>query len=118
MSGMGSHGPWICLNEMRGLTASNTLYVVTFKGDVSLNDRATIALSLLTSRARTSFTSRARVYSDGLAKLEPSDILEAEIPVPKPGERALTVYADAISALLDGKLAVAMRIADKWIAHR
>jgi hypothetical protein len=71
---MSQFSPWICLNRMRGLTATNTLYVVSFHRRLTVSEKASWCLSLMHPLARDAASSARRVYGDGLQKLEPNDI--------------------------------------------
>ena len=70
LSGMTKLGPWITFRSMRGLAATNTLYVLTAKKHMFADEHAAWALSLLSSPCRQQFNELARRYPDGLPKLE------------------------------------------------
>jgi hypothetical protein len=38
MSGVNTDGPWIALNAMKGLAATNTLYVIRFNNNLKSRD--------------------------------------------------------------------------------
>jgi len=114
MTGMSQISPWICLNRMRGLTATNTLYVVAFREQLTIAEKAAWCLSLLHPIARDAARSASRVYGDGLRKLEPSDIADLPLVVPKTTLDALEVYREALAHLFSGNLEASERIAEHW----
>ena len=114
VSGMSKNSPWICLNRMRGLAATNTLYVVTFRRPHTIAEKAAWCLSLLHPIARDAARSASRVYGDGLRKLEPSDIADLPLVVPKTTLDALEVYREALAHLFSGNLEASERIAEHW----
>ncbi|MEI9954137.1 MAG: hypothetical protein WDO74_35700 [Pseudomonadota bacterium] len=116
LSGMSKNLPFLVLRKMRGLTATNTLYVVNFKqGFRTPNARVAIALVLLTSTAKQELEKCARSYADGLSKFEPAELREVRVPVPRiaPGGRAILNLATA--HLLAGREAEARALADGWL---
>jgi adenine-specific DNA-methyltransferase len=117
ISGMTIHGPWICLSRMRGLHATNTLYTVRFKRGVSLDGRARDALALLTSFVRRQIVEIARLYPDGLLKMEPRDLRALVIPLTTRTVGALEVYRRAVRELTAGHESKAMKLADSWFEH-
>ena len=111
VSGMSEMGPWLCINEMKGLNATNTLYVVSFR----TQDRETwygLALALLSSYARRQVRRIGRQYADGLVKYEPGPLGKIELPPLKPEEDYKSLYAQAVKALLAGDSRTARDIAD------
>lgn len=118
LSGMSRHGPWIALNEFSGLTATNTLYVTSYKRIVSKSDRAAHALSLLTSTARRQIQDLTRRYPDGLLKVEPGDLAAIMVPIASRHTGALSTYRSSVRCLLANDLEGAMRIADAWFHQR
>lgn len=112
MSGMATLGPWLSLRSMRGLTATNTLYVITSNRTMSLDEQAGWALSLLSTETRRQHQARARRYPDGLAKFEPHDISQLRLLMPKRFEGSRAIYERAIRLLLTGNLNDAVAIAD------
>lgn len=116
LTGMSMHGPWIALNRMRGLLATNTLYTVRFRTARSLRDRAAIALGILTSIVRDQLCAVQRIYPDGLPKLEPRDLRKLILPVKRGDAESLKAYRAALRALLEGDETSARRIADEWFA--
>lgn len=117
MSGMGRTGPWICLSTMPKLSATNTLYVVTFKRVSTLEERAAWALALITTDVRSQLASRRRLYADGLAKHEPGDLQDLQLTVPAVRPGAREVYIRCIERLLASDFAGASAIADEWISN-
>ena len=115
ISGMSHTGPWLCLKSMPGLTATNTLYIVKFHSQLSADQKAAWALSLLTSCARD--TLHGRVYADGLMKYEPGDLLKARLPRPNNTKGARLYYSRVIKTLLSKGGAEACRMADRWFAR-
>jgi adenine-specific DNA-methyltransferase len=116
VSGMSRHGPWLALNEMHRLNATNTLYVVHFQPGHVREDCAAWGLSLLSSVARTDLEQVGRRYPDGLVKYEPGDLAHVRLPVPSPAPRSdsLSVYIDAVARLVAGDAKSATSIADEW----
>ena len=117
LSGMTQSGPWICLNTMARLTATNTLYTVRFHRTVPSADRPAWSLMLLTSVVREQLPIAYREYALGLRKLEPTDIRRLQLPVPRLECRRAQVldYDQAVEALLQGDENEALRIADRFI---
>lgn len=119
MSGTNTKGPWIALNAMEDLAATNTLYVVRFDGKLRTRDeKAACALSLLTTFSRAQFESRTRNYAAGMKKLEPSDITGVHLPVTANVDGAYKVYKAAAQMFIDGDSKEASEIADNWFAAR
>lgn len=114
MTGMSRHSAWCCLNEMPDLSATNTLYTVTFKQSPTLDERAAWSMVLLTSQVRRSLMALARRYPDGLQKLEPGDLMELRIPEPTRFIGARERYYEASAKLVAGDVSGAARIADSW----
>jgi len=120
MSGMTKAGPWLCLRSMRGLAATNTLYVISEKKRMAYAERCSWALGMLTTPVRQQLHGLARRYADGLSKLEPRDISTLRLPEPPEILGAPAVYKKAVEALLSGRETDAIRIADETfgIHHR
>ena len=112
MSGMTSVGPWLSLRSMRGLAATNTLYVITAIEAMTLDEQAAWALSLLSSETRRQVRATLRCYPDGLTKLEPHDISELRLLPPKRIAGSRVAYHRAITLLLSGDPGAATAIAD------
>lgn len=115
MSGMSRTGPWIALNSMRDLTASNTLYCVHFSKAASDAEKAAWSLSLLTTTARNQLAPLGRRYPDGLLKFEPGDLAEVLVPRPPSFAGARRVYRRAVGRLLAGAVTEAQALADTWL---
>jgi adenine-specific DNA-methyltransferase len=119
LSGMSKNLPFLVIRDMRGLTATNTLYVVKFKqGFRTPNARIAVALVLLSSTARRELEKCARSYADGLSKFEPAELRGVRVPVPRiaPGGRAILKLAT--DHLLAGREPEARALADEWLAPR
>jgi hypothetical protein len=94
-------GPWVCLNRMKGLTATNTLYSVHFLKRLTLYEKAAWSLALVASTAAAQHAEVGRRYSDGLLKFEPRDVMSLKIPRPvNTGPEALQVYQLVVAELL------------------
>jgi hypothetical protein len=112
---MSSAGPWIAISQMPSLSATNTLYVVTFKKAKTLEEKSAVALSLLSTTARQALSSAARRYADGLLKYEPGDLKEIQVPIFTRTKGVLGCYRQALSKLLDGDVVGAQQLADEWV---
>jgi len=111
LSGMSQYGPWMCINEMHGLNATNTLYIVTFRS----RDRELWymwALALLSSIAQRQIRRIGRRYADGLIKYEPGPLSEIELPKLRADADYRFLYMKAVDALLGGDSAMAKDIAE------
>ena len=115
LSGMSSTGPWISLSVMDRLSATNTLYVVTFRDERTRAGRAAVGLSLLTTVARDALSAVGRRYADGLLKYEPGDLKNVKVPVVTRLKGVVRRYRSAVARLLDGDIVEAQRLADEWI---
>ncbi|MGA7413204.1 MAG: N-6 DNA methylase [Bryobacteraceae bacterium] len=115
MSGMTGIGPWVSLRSMRGLAATNTLYVITERTPMAMDERAAWALSLLSSETRRQVRAQLRRYPDGLAKLEPHDISGLQLLTPKRIAGSRVAYHRAIKLLLSGEIEAATAIADRSV---
>jgi hypothetical protein len=102
ISGMGIQGPWISLRLMRGLTATNTLYVLSFKQRLSLDTRAAWASAFLSPEVREELRGLGRVYPDGLVKYEPGDLLRVRLPYPCFRSGAMQRYKALVASFLVG----------------
>jgi adenine-specific DNA-methyltransferase len=118
LSGMSKRLPFLVLHDMEGLTATNTLYVVSFRNATRAVDRAALGIVLLTSRVRRELAQHARVYADGLLKLEPTELGRIRVPVVETRRGALAVFRHATALLLAGKEAEAEALADDWVEGR
>jgi adenine-specific DNA-methyltransferase len=115
LSGMTKLGPWISFRSMRGLSATNTLYVLTPRTVMCAEERSAWALSLLSTPSRRQFHELARRYPDGLAKLEPHDLYSLRLPPPVRTHDAIGHYQRAIQFLVSDRVAQAVEIADSYI---
>lgn len=111
LSGMSQNGPLLTINQMLGLNATNTLYVVTFKSR-DKNVWYGLALALLTAKTRRQIQSIARRYADGLIKYEPGSLGQIELPNLKPDSDFKALYQKAISAIQVGDIKLATEIAE------
>ncbi len=111
LSGMSQHGPWLCINEMQRLNATNTLYVVTFRNR-SQKIWYMWALALLSSVAQRQIRRLGRQYADGLIKYEPGPLSKIKLPELRLDVDYRSLYAQAVDALLGGDRARAKDIAD------
>jgi hypothetical protein len=111
ISGMNQHGPWLSINEMDGLNATNTLYVVTFR---NRNRKVWYrwALALLSSTAQRQIRRIGRRYADGLIKYEPGALGKIDLPALREDADHRLLYARAVRALLAEDLRMAKDIAD------
>lgn len=112
LSGMTKLGPWICFRSKRRLAATNTLYVLTPKIKLSVDEHAAWALALLSSPVRRQYAEIARRYPDGLSKLEPRDVYSLRLPTPIRTKGARDSYKKAIGYLTSGEESEAVAIAD------
>ena len=115
LSGMSQHGPWLSINEMDGLNATNTLYVVTFRSR-NLEAWYMWSLALLSSTAQRQIRRIGRRYADGLIKYEPGALGKIELPALREDADHRSLYARAVGALLAEDLRMAKDIADSVIA--
>lgn len=111
MSGMCQNGPWLCINKMKTLSATNTLYVVTFN-ERDIDRWYMWSLALLTSPAQRQIQRIGRRYADGLIKFEPGPLGQIELPPMRLGTDFLDLHGRAVSAFLRADLAEAKDIAD------
>jgi hypothetical protein len=114
ISGMTASGPYLSLRGMPRLSATNTLYVVAFRGVTALEQRAGWGLALLTSRVRENLHSIARVYPDGLLKFEPGELGTLQLPVPQRRKGAISTFKRATQLMAAGDAAQAIALADAF----
>lgn len=117
MSGMSGWGPWVVFNQMAGLSATNTLYAITFSTIAAPDERAAWAMSLLTTATQERLRPLGRHYAAGLVKYEPSDIANLPLLRPVRTRGALRQYLVAVARLLAGDSAGSREIADAWCHH-
>jgi len=115
LSGMSRYGPWLCINEMDGLNATNTLYVVTFRSR-NRADWYQWALALLSSIAQRQIRRIGRRYADGLVKYEPGPVSKIKLPKLRLDVDYKSLYLQAVAALLGGDAAMARDIADSALS--
>lgn len=101
---------------MRGLSASNTLYVVRFLTRMKQDEKAAWALGLLTTFCRHQVRIAGRRYPDGLVKHEPKDLHSLLIPQPPATKKGIETLEAAVSELVAGNTRQAIRIADQFYA--
>jgi adenine-specific DNA-methyltransferase len=111
LSGMSQTGPWLCINEMIGLNATNTLYVVTFR---SRNREVWYmwALALLSSVSQQQIRRIGRRYADGLVKYEPGPLGQIALPKLRGDVDHRSLYERAVDALLSADPLCSREIAD------
>lgn len=115
MTGMSQSIPWVALNRMPGLTASNTLYGVCFRSAWSIDERAAWCLSMLSSTTAESRARLVRQYPQGLLKLEPSDMASLVVRRPKTAIGARDLYRKAVELIVSGDSQAAQTMADEWL---
>jgi adenine-specific DNA-methyltransferase len=118
VSGMASVGPWIALNSVSDLTATNTLYCVRFKQRNTRAECAAICLGLLSSPARRYLSTVTRRYPDGLRKVEPGAVARTPIPLSKTARGAVRSYDEVVSCLLQHQIDRAIELADAFFGIR
>ena len=114
LSGSSRLGPWISLQQYERLSATNTLYYVTFNEHLSKNAKSAWALSFLTGQFRQQISRIVRLYPDGLEKLEPGDLMCLQVPIPPRDRGAVSAYRKAIRLLMNEGPTVAQKFADEW----
>jgi adenine-specific DNA-methyltransferase len=117
LSGMSKNGPWVCFRGMERLTATNTLYVVRFRRAECRDDKAAVALSLLTTRSEEQLSRICRIYADGLTKFEPGDLRNVRLQLSSGSRGAFAPYRSAVQCLLLGEIGHARSIADAWFSR-
>ena len=117
LSGMSRVGPWIAFRRKRHLAVTNTLYVVTSKGKLQMDEEAAWALALLSTPVRRQYAEIARRYPDGLVKLEPHDVNALRLPSPDRVKGACEEYARAVNLLVAGNVLDAAKIADGFVRY-
>jgi adenine-specific DNA-methyltransferase len=119
LSGTSTLGPWISVNGYQKMSATNTLYCVTFNERLSREKQAAWALSLLTKDFRKQIATRIRFYPDGLRKIEPGDLLTVMLsPPPADSRGASNVYRQAIRALIERGREAAESVVEDWLRLR
>jgi adenine-specific DNA-methyltransferase len=115
MSGMTTQGPWISFRRLAGLSATNTLYTVRFRNAVNADERSAWALSLLTTFSSRAARRLGRSYAGGLFKLEPGDLSQLPLIVPRQFDGAAESYSKAVKALLAGRISESRATADSFV---
>jgi adenine-specific DNA-methyltransferase len=116
LSGMSKRLPFLVLQAMPGLTATNTLYVVRFRHAASASERAGLGVTLLTSEVRRELRRHARNYADGLLKFEPRELGNIQVPVVSRHAGAISVFKQATALLLEGRETESEALANEWAA--
>jgi hypothetical protein len=116
ISGMSKYGPWLALNGMKSLTATNTLYTVHFKRSATAGEKAAFGLVLLSTKVRKQLPTLKRRYAAGLGKFEPGDLQSLEIPAYQVPAKAIADYQKAVKALLGGSISAATAIANRSLS--
>lgn len=80
ISGVSDGGVALTFCDMDGLNATNTIYVVTFRPNLSLPQRYAIGAHILSEEFSVQAALVRRRYAGGLLKFEPGDILRQSIP--------------------------------------
>jgi hypothetical protein len=115
MSGMVLAHPFISMNLMPNLNASNTLYTVHFRSYINEVERYGWALSMLSSYTQQGILQYMRRYADGLTKYEPKDLMQIELVKPRTFDYAREIYQEAIALHLKGDCATARMLADRFL---
>lgn len=115
ITGMNANGLWLCLNDMEALSATNTLYVASFREDCTRQEKYSWAISLLTSVVAKQVSRSTRVYADGLTKLEPGQIAQLYIPTPQGVSSAVSTYKKICNMYLLGDKRGAIGLADATV---
>ena len=115
VSGMSEARPWVALNLMPNLTASNTLYGVSFRDAMSVDEKAAWCLSMLSSASAESRARLVRRYPQGLLKLEPGDMACLAVQRPNTATAARELYHRATDLIMAGRPGEARAIADDWL---
>lgn len=113
ISGMSKCGPWLALNGMKSLTATNTLYTVHFKRRAAADEKAAFGLALLSTKVRKQLPALQRRYAAGLGKFEPGDLQSLKFPAYQVPANAAADYRKAVKALLEGSVSAATAIANR-----
>jgi hypothetical protein len=115
LSGMTIAGPWICLNRIPELSATNTLYVIKFRNHLGLDEKAGWCLALLSTAGHNEALAVSKRYPEGLLKVEPGDLASIRLPTPKSCRGAMRTYRRAIRLLKTGQGGKARALADEWL---
>ena len=115
MTGMSHARPWVALNRLPGLTATNTLYGVSFPAITSANEQIAWCLSMLSSTTAKSRARLVRQYPQGLLKLEPGDMARLVVRRPKTVEGVGGLYRQAVEFYRAGRPEDAQALVDEWL---
>ncbi len=99
-----------------GLTATNSLFVLTFRGDQCRQARAAILLGLMSTRVHHEIQQGARVYAGGLRKLEPTQIMDLRLPSWGCPLGAQDAHRSAVALFRAGERSTARSIADEFFS--
>ena len=99
-TGMSKRLRWPCINRMRNLSATNTLYTFRFRQQFSLEEKYAWALSIL--KAQEASFGESRTYADGLKKWEPGDLYKLRVRRPATVEGARETFLSAAELLRRG----------------
>jgi hypothetical protein len=117
MSGMPGELPWLSLRAMRNLSASNTLYVITFREMLTIDARCALAIQLISTNGAGQLDRVRRRYPAGLGKFEPGDLQRLSVMRVTKSAGALAAYKTAVRHVLDGDMRMARSTADDWIGR-
>ena len=115
MTGMSHTRPWVALNRVSELTATNTLYGVSFPAITNVNEQAAWCLSMLSSTTAKSRARLVRQYPQGLLKLEPGDMARLVVRRPMTVDGVDSLYRQAVALNLAGKPETAQALVDEWL---
>jgi adenine-specific DNA-methyltransferase len=118
LSGMSTLLPCMMFREMPGLTATNTLYTLRFRGSLDSASRLALGILLLTSDVRNQLRRHGRNYPGGLLKFEPENLYCINVPWPVTAGRVRSVLGRATAHLLVGKESDAEGLANDWLADQ
>lgn len=105
--------PHIVLNNS-SLVCTNAIHRLTWKGELSTEEKKAIAIASTTSLAQISFEAQGRSYCGGLLKLEPTKALDVILPkTPTSGIRKIFLTVDQL--LREGRKEEAVAISDEFV---
>lgn len=106
--------PHASLNTVKALY-TNSLHGIRLKGDI---DPRLVALALLTTPALLSMEFQGRSYGGGVLKLEPSELRDVCVPLPRAAPRELeAVFVDSDSLIRRGSFEGAVEAADRLLVE-
>lgn len=115
VTGMSHIRPWVAIRRLPGLTATNTLYGVSFPAITSANERIAWCLSMLSSTTAKSRARLVRQYPQGLLKLEPGDMAGLVVRRPQTVEGVGGLYRQAVELTMAGKPEATQALVDEWL---